>query len=61
MLALPHQGQQSEPILPASKVLALALPRLGLDSGVSAFLEEVQGFSSRQYSLREGGEYMLVA
>lgn len=45
MLALPSQMQQSEPILPASKVLGFALPLLRLGSGVSALLEEVHSFS----------------
>lgn len=45
MLALPSQRQQSEPILPASKVLGFTLPLLRLGSGVSALLEEVHSFS----------------
>jgi hypothetical protein len=58
----PARAHQSEPILPASEVLALILPLLCLGSEASALLERSsQFFSSRQYSLREGGGYKLVA
>ena len=50
------RARQSEPILPASEVLAHILPLLCLGSEASALLERSsQFFSSRQYSLREGG------
>lgn len=56
------RARQSEPILPASEVLAHILPLLCLGSEASALLERSsQFFSSRQYSLREGGGYKLVA
>ena len=58
----PARAHQSESILPASEVLALILPLLCLGSEASALLERSsQFFSSRQYSLREGGGYQLVA
>lgn len=58
----PARARQSEPILPASKVLAHILPLLCLGSEASTLLERSsQFFSSRQYSLREGGGYKLVA
>lgn len=58
----PARACQSERILPASEVLALVLPLLCLGSEAFALLERSsQFFFSRQYSLREGEGYKLVA